>query len=144
KSEVVFLCTCWGVVLRDSIYDVETSLGRAFADSAATAALVTTFSTTFLNRTAGLWAAERYSSGDTLGEVVNGVNERHGSSYAGSEDTVVLFGDPCHSAPPGSRLSLFEADPSPAFGLFLRNANLEDRRGQNSGLGVLQETDQVT
>lgn len=94
KSAVAFLYTCWGVLLRNSVYDVEASLGRSFAISPYTGALMTTYAMSFLDRAAGFFVAEAYSRGLPLGEVTHQFNERHFARFDDHAQVAVLFGDP--------------------------------------------------
>lgn len=94
KSAVAFLYTCWGVLLRNGVYDVEASLGRSFAISPYTGALLTTYAMSFLDRAAGFFVAEAYSRGIPLGEVTRRFNERHFARFDDHAQVAVLFGDP--------------------------------------------------
>lgn len=94
RSAIAFLYTCWGVLLRDGPYDVEISLGAQVAASPFTAALISTYTTTLLDRAAGLYVARMLSEGRTLGQALLELNRRHHARYGDSPEVAVLFGDP--------------------------------------------------
>jgi len=93
-SAVAFLYTCWGVLLRDGNYEVGASLGARVAASPFTAALVTTYTTSLLDRAAGLYVARMLAEGHTLGRAIADLNHRHYERYGDVRDVAVLFGDP--------------------------------------------------
>ncbi|CCI26490.1 hypothetical protein MICAH_40002 [Microcystis aeruginosa PCC 9809] len=94
RSKVVFLYTCWGVLLRKSVYDVETSLAYQLAGSPYTAAILTTYSMSLLDRAAGLLVADLYSKNESLGRAVRDFNSYHFEKYQDTPHVVILFGDP--------------------------------------------------
>ncbi|MFI0206878.1 MULTISPECIES: hypothetical protein [Streptomyces] len=100
KSKVVFLYTCWGLMLKDSVYAAEESLGQRFASSPYTAALMTTPALSLLDRAAGLLVGDLLREGRTVGASLNELNKLHFDRYSDTRDVAVLVGDPelCLSA----------------------------------------------
>jgi hypothetical protein len=94
QSAVAFLYTCWGVLLRDSAYDVGVSLGARVAASPFTAALISTYTTSLLDRAAGLYVARLLGEGRALGHTLLDLNRRHHARYGDNAEVAVLFGDP--------------------------------------------------
>ncbi|MUG45293.1 hypothetical protein [Paenibacillus woosongensis] len=94
RSALVFLYTCWGVLLKQSVYDERSSLAFQFAQSPYSAVLLTTYSMSLLDRTAGPIIAEKYSKGETIGSAVEYFNTNHFKLYNDSRNIIVIFGDP--------------------------------------------------
>jgi hypothetical protein len=94
RSTVVFLYTCWGVLLRNAAFDVEVALGHRLAASPHVAAFLTTYSMSLLDRASGVYVAEAYSQGAPLGFVTAEFNRLHYEQFKDYDNVVVLFGDP--------------------------------------------------
>lgn len=94
RSIVAFFYTCWGVLLQGGAYDTEISLGYQLAHSPYSAALLTTFSSSPLDRSLGIWLAERLSENVPIGAAVAEANQQHFSRYADRPFVIAAFGDP--------------------------------------------------
>jgi hypothetical protein len=94
RSAIVFLYTCFGVLLDDGVYAPATSLAARFASSAYTAAMITTPGLSLLDRGAGPYVADRIRAGSPLGAVTRDFNREHAGRYGDTPDVAILFGDP--------------------------------------------------
>jgi len=94
RSAIVFLYTCFGVLLDNGVYAPATSLAARFASSAYTAAIITTPGLSLLDRGAGPYVADRIRSGSPLGAVTRDFNREHAARYGDTPDVAILFGDP--------------------------------------------------
>ena len=94
KSIIVFLYTCWGVVLKGGMYDEKISLAYQFAQSPYTSVLITTYSMSLLDRNSGTFIASLYCSGKEIGEAIADFNKLHYRKYKDTVNVIVLFGDP--------------------------------------------------
>lgn len=94
RSILVFLYTCWGVILENGIYDVRTSLAYQFAASPYNVALITTYSMSLLDRESGINLAKEYNRGKEIGEAIESFNQMHYELYKDTENVIMLFGDP--------------------------------------------------
>lgn len=94
RSAIVFLYTCFGVLLDDGVYAPATSLAARFANSAYTTAMITTPGLSLLDRGAGPYVADRIRAGSPLGAVTRDFNREHAARYGDTPDVAILFGDP--------------------------------------------------
>ncbi|PKM93600.1 MAG: hypothetical protein CVU84_14620 [Firmicutes bacterium HGW-Firmicutes-1] len=94
KSKILFLYTCWGIVLKNGIYDVRTTLAYQFAKSVYSPILITTYAMSLLDRYAGPYIVDLYCMGKKIGEAIESYNNKHYEKYMDLNNVVVLFGDP--------------------------------------------------
>ncbi len=88
KNIVLFLYTCWGVILKKGAFDVRVSLAYNIVQSPYNPVLITTYAMSLLERFAGPKAADLYYSGLAIGECIQNIG-----------DTIILFGDPEYTCP---------------------------------------------
>jgi hypothetical protein len=136
RSAVVFLYTCWGVLLRDGSFAVSTSLAARIAASPFTAAFLTTCASSLLDRAAGPCLARRLAIGHTLGAATSEFNHCHRERYGNDEDVVLLLGDPETTLPACNADLGSDLIGHRSFARFASETGLRLYDGSSDGTGV--------
>jgi hypothetical protein len=94
KTQIAFFYTCWGIQLKNGLYDPQVSFARQLALSPHIGMIISTYTMSHLDNAIAAKFMHHFDSAMTLGTIINQLNAEHFQSYADIRHTLIVLGDP--------------------------------------------------
>ena len=94
KAQIAFFYTCWGIQLKNGLYDPSVSFARQLVLSPHIGMIVSTYTMSHLDNSILSKFMHHVKNDSTISDVVNQLNSEHFKFYSDIPHTLIVLGDP--------------------------------------------------
>lgn len=94
KAYIAFFYTCWGILLKNGLYDTTVSFARQLVLSPCVGTIISTYTMSHLDNSIISRFFNYIQKNLTISEVIKKLNAQHYKAYLDNPHTLIILGDP--------------------------------------------------